>query len=265
MYSSMPATFGHTASAPKRARHNITRKKRSRADKFFEGLKMTAGELEARKREGMRGAAAISAFGDSDSESDDEGAAARRESRLSFPPAPQSTMGRSGEPERVREPFEGASARAGSDAADAEEDAEQRVVRATPRAKYPENVAAHEAETTLPNASRYDRSTYSVDTAKWFSVPDSSQYRDSRAQRMAGPQQVGRRPQRGGGPAPVGAGAIDPTSPLLKRLNYAIQLLEEKRDMKTETVTEELILYGLLGVFIIYAVHSFVRVGEYKH
>jgi hypothetical protein len=53
--------------------------------------------------------------------------------------------------------------------------------------------------------------------------------------------------------------------PRLARLNYAIQLLEEKRDMKTETVTEELILYGLLGVFIIYAVHSFVRVGEYKH
>ena len=52
---------------------------------------------------------------------------------------------------------------------------------------------------------------------------------------------------------------------LLNRVNYAVQLLEEKRDEKTGQVTEELILYGFLGVFIIYAVDSFVRVGKYYH
>lgn len=258
MYSSMPATFGHTASAPRRARHNITRKKRSRADKFFEGLKMTAGEMEARKREDMRTATAISAFGDSDSEDDDSG---------DMLPAPRSTMGRSGLPDTT-EAFANPARESGGGGEGGEGEGEGRpaVQRAGAPERYPENVAAHEAETTLPNASRYDRSTYSVDTAKWFQVPDSSQYRESRAQRMAGPQQVGRRPALASGPGAARPGTHgDPSSTLLKRLNYAIQLLEEKRDLKTDTVTEELILYGLMGVFIIYAVHSFVRVGEYKH
>lgn len=51
---------------------------------------------------------------------------------------------------------------------------------------------------------------------------------------------------------------------ILNKLNYAIQLLEEKRDQKTEHVTEELILYGFLGIFIIFSIDSFIRVGEYK-
>ena len=40
-------------------------------------------------------------------------------------------------------------------------------------------------------------------------------------------------------------------------------MLEEQRDQKTETVTEELILYSFLGVFIIFVLDSFVRVGKY--
>ena len=50
---------------------------------------------------------------------------------------------------------------------------------------------------------------------------------------------------------------------LLDKLNYMIFLLEEQRDEKTGQITEELILYVFLGVFIIYVLDSFVRAGKY--
>jgi len=42
-----------------------------------------------------------------------------------------------------------------------------------------------------------------------------------------------------------------------------VKLLEDNHDEKTGHVTEELILYGFLGIFIIFIVDSFVRVGKY--
>jgi hypothetical protein len=50
---------------------------------------------------------------------------------------------------------------------------------------------------------------------------------------------------------------------LLQKLNYMIQLLEEQQDEKTGHVTEEVILYSFLGVFMIFIVDSFARVGKY--
>ena len=50
---------------------------------------------------------------------------------------------------------------------------------------------------------------------------------------------------------------------LLQKLNYMINLLEEKQDEKTNNVTEEIILYSFLGIFIIFIVDSFARVGKY--
>ena len=50
---------------------------------------------------------------------------------------------------------------------------------------------------------------------------------------------------------------------LIEKLNYMIHLLEEQQDEKTATVTEELILYLFLGVFVIFAVDSFARAGKY--
>jgi hypothetical protein len=50
---------------------------------------------------------------------------------------------------------------------------------------------------------------------------------------------------------------------LLEKLNYMIHLLEEQQDEKTGNVTEEIILYCFLGIFIIFIVDSFVRVGKY--
>ena len=51
---------------------------------------------------------------------------------------------------------------------------------------------------------------------------------------------------------------------LLEKLNYMISLLEEKRDEKTGHVTEEIILYLFLGIFVIFMVDSFVKTGKYS-
>ena len=50
---------------------------------------------------------------------------------------------------------------------------------------------------------------------------------------------------------------------LLKKINYMIHLLEEKQDERTNNVTEEVILYSFLGIFIIFIVDSFARAGKY--
>jgi hypothetical protein len=50
---------------------------------------------------------------------------------------------------------------------------------------------------------------------------------------------------------------------LLKKINYMINLLEEQQDEKTNNVTEEVILYSFLGIFVIFVVDSFARIGKY--
>lgn len=50
---------------------------------------------------------------------------------------------------------------------------------------------------------------------------------------------------------------------LLQKLNYMISLLEEQQDEKTNNVTEEVILYSFLGIFIIFIADTFVRAGKY--
>jgi hypothetical protein len=50
---------------------------------------------------------------------------------------------------------------------------------------------------------------------------------------------------------------------LIEKLNYMINLLEEQQDQKTGSATEEVVLYSFLGVFIIFVVDSFTRVGKY--
>jgi hypothetical protein len=50
---------------------------------------------------------------------------------------------------------------------------------------------------------------------------------------------------------------------LMEKLNYVIHLLEEQQDERTNNVTEEVILYCFLGIFIIFIVDSFSRVGKY--
>ncbi len=54
-----------------------------------------------------------------------------------------------------------------------------------------------------------------------------------------------------------------PKDDLMRKLNYVVHMLEEQQDEKTENVTEELVLYMFLGVFVIFVVDSFARVGKY--
>ena len=50
---------------------------------------------------------------------------------------------------------------------------------------------------------------------------------------------------------------------MLQKLDHIISLLEDQHDAKTGHVTEELVLYCFLGVFIIFIVDSFARAGKY--
>jgi len=50
---------------------------------------------------------------------------------------------------------------------------------------------------------------------------------------------------------------------LLTKLDKILHLLQEHKDEQTGHVTEELVLYSFLGVFIIFIVDSFARAGKY--
>ena len=55
----------------------------------------------------------------------------------------------------------------------------------------------------------------------------------------------------------------DPNSAIIQKLNNITNILEEIKMEKTSNITEELILYSFLGVFVIFVVDSFARVGKY--
>lgn len=50
---------------------------------------------------------------------------------------------------------------------------------------------------------------------------------------------------------------------VIQKLNYITHILEEIQVEKTSNVTEELILYSFLGVFVIFVVDSFAKAGKY--
>ena len=52
-------------------------------------------------------------------------------------------------------------------------------------------------------------------------------------------------------------------SELITKINYMIKLLEENHDEKINNVSEEMILYCFLGVFMIFLADSFSRAGKY--
>lgn len=50
---------------------------------------------------------------------------------------------------------------------------------------------------------------------------------------------------------------------IMQKLNHITHILEDLQMEKTNNITEELILYSFLGVFVIFMVDSFARVGKY--
>jgi hypothetical protein len=65
-------------------------------------------------------------------------------------------------------------------------------------------------------------------------------------------------------PAPSYSGGAPDNNVLIEKINYMIHLLEENQDERTGSVTEEVILYSFLGIFIIFMADSFSRIGKYK-
>ena len=55
----------------------------------------------------------------------------------------------------------------------------------------------------------------------------------------------------------------NPDDKIMEKINYMIHLLEEQQNEKTNSITEEFILYTFLGVFMIFIVDSFARAGKY--
>lgn len=65
-------------------------------------------------------------------------------------------------------------------------------------------------------------------------------------------------------PSNLGSGSYSGSNDvLLNKINYMINLLEDQQDERTNNVTEEVVLYSFLGIFIIFVVDSFARVGKY--
>lgn len=60
-----------------------------------------------------------------------------------------------------------------------------------------------------------------------------------------------------------GGGGGDSHDVLMQKINYMINLLEDQQDEKVGNVGEEVVLYSFLGIFMIFLVDSFVRVGKY--
>ena len=60
-----------------------------------------------------------------------------------------------------------------------------------------------------------------------------------------------------------GGGGSGSQQQLMEKLNYMIHLLEEQQKEPTQHILEEFLLYGLLGIFMIFLVDSFTRVGKY--
>lgn len=50
---------------------------------------------------------------------------------------------------------------------------------------------------------------------------------------------------------------------LMDKINYIIDMLEDEKDYKTNSIFEDLILYAFLGIFVIFIVDSFSRSGKY--
>jgi hypothetical protein len=61
----------------------------------------------------------------------------------------------------------------------------------------------------------------------------------------------------------MGLGKESGNSKIMERINYMIHMLEEQQHEKTNNITEEFILYVLLGVFTIFIVDSFSNIGKY--
>jgi hypothetical protein len=62
---------------------------------------------------------------------------------------------------------------------------------------------------------------------------------------------------------PSGGAAAQPDESILEKINYIIHMLEDQQHERTSNITEEVLLYTFLGVFIIFICDTFARAGKY--
>ena len=91
-------------------------------------------------------------------------------------------------------------------------------------------------------------------------VPNFQQIQN---QTQSSSQSQSQKPQQIGYKQQTNYNSSDTNQVLIEKLNYMINLLEEQQDERTNNVTEEVILYSFLGVFIIFVVDGFARVTRY--
>lgn len=63
--------------------------------------------------------------------------------------------------------------------------------------------------------------------------------------------------------ASMGIGSPTGDNTVIQKLNYITHILEDIQMEKTSNITEEVILYSFLGVFVIFVVDSFAKAGKY--
>lgn len=85
---------------------------------------------------------------------------------------------------------------------------------------------------------------------------------DAQVNNNAGPMRLSS-PQTEHIPSVRGEAMMTGNQELMTKLNYLIHLLEDQKEEKVGSITEELVLYCFLGVFIIFVIDSFVKVGKY--
>ena len=135
-----------------------------------------------------------------------------------------------------------------------------------PMVQYPNSAGIERIENNEPdmntNAGNHDslaNSIYQNDTSPTQSGQEGFTQLPSEYAKQYYQQYVPYYNQSSDDVSPNGANKDE----LLNKLNQVIYLLEEQQDKKTGRVTEELILYSFLGIFIIFIVDSFARVGKY--
>ena len=85
---------------------------------------------------------------------------------------------------------------------------------------------------------------------------------DTQVNHNAGPMRLSS-PQPEHMPRVRGDAMVAGNQELMTKLNYLIHLLEDQKEERVGSITEELVLYCFLGVFIIFVLDSFVKVGKY--
>jgi hypothetical protein len=104
----------------------------------------------------------------------------------------------------------------------------------------------------------------SADYVKHYNAPGFNaimQANDAEANNNPGPIQLSSPQIRQ--PSVRGDAMVSGNQELLTKLNYLIHLLEDQKEERVGSITEELVLYCFLGVFIIFVLDSFVKVGKY--